>query len=214
MLCAVATSRILNAIESAPLAPPIGAPWVENLRAELTEAYARSLEATAQAGLAIGGGELDTAERSARTLVKESPYRESGYRLLMEALARRDNIAEALNVYEGLRQRLRTELGTSPSASTKDLHRKLLADPNNRPETEAAAQEQGMHLEVVKLPEAKHGFVLLPKRWVVERSFAWTSRFRRLARDYERMQETLAAMHFAVFAILMLNKAAPLLKST
>jgi transposase len=78
----------------------------------------------------------------------------------------------------------------------------------------AAAGEQGIQLEVVKLPEAKRGFVLLPRRWVVERSFAWTSRFRRLARDYERMQETLSAMHFAVFAILLLNKAAPMLKST
>src|SRR6266700_7685269 len=49
-----------------------------------------------------------------------------------------------------------------------------------------AAQEQGMRLEVIKLPQAKRGFVLLPRRWVVERSFAWMTRFRRLARDYER----------------------------
>ena len=48
------------------------------------------------------------------------------------------------------------------------------------PDAEAAASEQGIYLEVVKLPEAKRGFVLLPRRWVVERSFAWTSRFRRL----------------------------------
>jgi transposase len=82
------------------------------------------------------------------------------------------------------------------------------------PEPQQAAQEHGIHLEVVKLPQAKRGFVLLPRRWVVERSFAWTSRLRRLARDYERMEETLSAMHYAVFAILMLNKAAPLLKST
>jgi transposase len=82
------------------------------------------------------------------------------------------------------------------------------------PDAEAAASEHGIHLEVIKLPEAKKGFVLLPRRWVVERSFAWTSRFRRLARDYERIEETLASMHFAVFAILMLKKAAPLLKST
>jgi transposase len=46
-----------------------------------------------------------------------------------------------------------------------------------------AAAEQGIRLEVVKLPKAKRGFVLLPRRWVVERSFAWTVRFRRLARD-------------------------------
>jgi transposase len=49
-----------------------------------------------------------------------------------------------------------------------------------------AAQGHGIRLEVVKLPEAKRGFVLLPRRWVVERSFAWMTRFRRLARDYER----------------------------
>ena len=77
-----------------------------------------------------------------------------------------------------------------------------------------AASEQGIRLEVVKLPEAKKGFVLLPRRWVVERSFAWASRFRRLVKDYERLPETLAALHFVVFAILMLVKAAPLLRSS
>jgi transposase len=76
-----------------------------------------------------------------------------------------------------------------------------------------AAKAHGIDLLVVKLEEAKRGFVLLPRRWVAERSFAWASRFRRLARDYERLSETLAAMHFVVFAILMLVKAAPLLKS-
>lgn len=64
----------------------------------------------------------------------------------------------------------------------------------------------GMRLEVVKLPEAKRGFVLLPRRWVVERSFAWAARFRRLARDYERLPETLAGLHFLAFAILMLKR--------
>jgi len=70
-----------------------------------------------------------------------------------------------------------------------------------------AARESGIDLQVVKLEEAKHGFVLLPKRWVVERSFAWASRFRRLARDYERLPQTLAGIHFVVFAILMLPNA-------
>ncbi len=72
-----------------------------------------------------------------------------------------------------------------------------------------AARECGIDLQVVKLEEAKHGFVLLPKRWVVERSFAWASRFRRLARDYERLPQTLAGIHFVVFAILMLPQAVP-----
>ena len=74
----------------------------------------------------IGGGELDTAERSARTLVARSPYRESGYRLLMETLAARGNTAEALLVYDSLRTQLRDELGTAPSPETQNLHRLLL----------------------------------------------------------------------------------------
>ncbi len=68
-----------------------------------------------------------------------------------------------------------------------------------------AAQDQGMQLIVVKLPEAKKGFVLLPRRWVVERSFGWMARFRRLARDYERLPETLAGLSYLAFAIMMLK---------
>ena len=59
-----------------------------------------------------------------------------------------------------------------------------------------AAAEHGIQLEVIKHTEAKRGFVLLPRRRVVERSFAWAARFRRLARDYERLAETLAALHY------------------
>ena len=70
----------------------------------------------------------------------------------------------------------------------------------------AAADEHGIRLQVVKLPTAKRGFVLLPRRWVVERSFAWMARFRRLARDYERLAETLAGLHFIAFAILMAKR--------
>ena len=62
-----------------------------------------------------------------------------------------------------------------------------------------AAREHGIKLEVVKLPEAKRGFVLLPRRWVVERSFAWATRFRRLVRDYERYASTLADLHLIAF---------------
>lgn len=69
-----------------------------------------------------------------------------------------------------------------------------------------AAEAQGLRLEVVKLPEAKQGFVLLPRRWVVERSFGWVARFRRLARDYERLPETLKGLHFLAFAILMAHR--------
>src|SRR5579885_3463212 len=79
------------------------------------------------------------------------------------------------------------------------------ADPAN------AATAQGIRLEVVKHPATSRGFVLLPRRWVVERSFAWKSRFRRLVRDYERIDTTLAGLHFVAFACLMLHQALPLL---
>jgi transposase len=71
-----------------------------------------------------------------------------------------------------------------------------------------AAKQQRIELSVVKLPEAKRGFVLLPRRWVVERSFAWLTRFRRLAKDYERLASTLKGMHLAAFAIVMLARLA------
>jgi len=74
-----------------------------------------------------------------------------------------------------------------------------------------AAAEHGIKLEVVKLATAKRGFVLLPRRWVVERSFGWMSRFRRLARDYERLPETLAGLHYLAFVILMLKNVAEIL---
>lgn len=72
------------------------------------------------------------------------------------------------------------------------------------------AQAHGIQLEVIKAPEAKRGFVLLPRRWVVERSFAWATRFRRLVRDYERLPETVKGLHFIAFACLMLHKVANL----
>jgi transposase len=74
-----------------------------------------------------------------------------------------------------------------------------------------AAQEHGIGLEVVKQEEAKRGFVLLPRRWVVERDFAWASRFRRLVKDYERLPATVAGLHFVAFVCLMLNRATGLL---
>jgi transposase len=69
-----------------------------------------------------------------------------------------------------------------------------------------AAAAHHIRLEVVKLPEAKRGFVLLPRRWVVERSFAWMARFRRLARDYERLPAVVAGLHMLVCVCLMLHQ--------
>ena len=77
----------------------------------------------------------------------------------------------------------------------------------------ADADAHGIRVDVVKHTEAKRGFVLLPRRWVVKRSFAWAARFRRLAKDYERLPETVAGLHFLAFASLMLANCAKLLQS-
>jgi transposase len=76
---------------------------------------------------------------------------------------------------------------------------------------ERAAHGWGIQLEVVRLPEAKRGFVLLPRRWVVERSQAWLARFRRLARDYERLPETVRGLHLVAFILILLQRLIPLL---
>ena len=78
----------------------------------------------------------------------------------------------------------------------------------DQPAADAAAH--GIRLEVVRHAGAKRGFVLLPRRWVVERSFAWLARFRRLARDYERLPDTLMGWHWVAFAGLLLRRWAPL----
>ena len=76
------------------------------------------------------------------------------------------------------------------------------------PNAAEAAAANDIELVVVKLPEAKKGFVLLPRRWVVERTFAWAVRFRRLVRDYERYASTLEGFHLVAFVCLMLKKDA------
>lgn len=70
---------------------------------------------------------------------------------------------------------------------------------------EADAAQAGLKLEVVKQYEAKRGLAILPRRWVVERSFAQAAGFRRLARDDERLASTMAGYHWLAFAILMLQ---------
>src|ERR1700743_3443716 len=83
------------------------------------------------------------------------------------------------------------------------------ADQGYTGETSAqAASDEGIELQVIKLPEAKKGFVLLPRRWVVERSFGWLNRFRRLARDYERLPATPAGLRLRGFSLLMLARMA------
>ena len=107
------------------------------------------------------------------------------------------------------------ELAQQVQAVTGESVEVAFVDQGYTGETAAeAAEAHGMRLEVVKLSEAKKGFVLLPRRWVVERSFAWAARFRRLARDYERLPETLAGLHFLAFAILMLKQVVAILNQS
>lgn len=107
--------------------PGQDAPWVAEIRRELDEMRLRALECVGAIGLGMGSGELDAAERSGRRLVELAPFRESGHRLLMEALAARGNVAEALLAYERVRTLLRDELGVAPSRELQGVHARLLA---------------------------------------------------------------------------------------
>jgi DNA-binding SARP family transcriptional activator len=120
-------ARVAQHVCARGFLPGEDAPWIDGLRRQVEDAYLRSLELAAQSCVRIGGAELDTAERAARSLVEAAPYRETGYRVLMEVLQARDNSAEALHVYDGLRTLLREELGASPSPATQELHKQLLA---------------------------------------------------------------------------------------
>jgi len=119
-------ARVVQHIAVRPFLANEEAPWIEDRRRQLEASYLRALELAAHASLRIGGGELATAERSARSLIQRAPFRESGYRYLMEVLTAQDNRADALHVYDQLRTLLREELGTAPSPSTQELHRALL----------------------------------------------------------------------------------------
>ncbi|GJD78995.1 hypothetical protein GCM10007886_38170 [Methylobacterium gregans] len=106
-------------------------------------------------------------------------------------------------------------LAKAVQAATGDSVEVAFVDQNYTGQTPAAAaRRHGIELEVVKLPEAKRGFVLLPRRWVVQRSFAWATRFRRLVRDYELYATTVADLHIVAFVCLMLKKAALLVASS
>lgn len=107
------------------------------------------------------------------------------------------------------------ELAEQVQAFTGDAVRVAFVDEGYTGDiAEQMAADHGITLMVVKRPEATRGFVLLPKRWVVERSFAWAGRFRRLTRDYKRLAATLAGLHFLAFAMLMLKNVLPILTSS
>jgi len=119
-------SRVALHIAARAFLPGYDAPWIAEERRKLDDVLVRAHECVAASGLGLAGPELAAAERSARQLVELAPFRESGYRFLMQALDLRDNTGEALLVYEQLRRVLREELGASPGAATQALQRRIL----------------------------------------------------------------------------------------
>jgi SARP family transcriptional regulator, regulator of embCAB operon len=103
-------------------------PWLQEWRRRLEDIHVRGLECFAQARLGLGGPTLSQAEDCARRLIELAPYRETGHRILMEALERRGNVAEALLAYDRLRVLLRDELGVAPSPAVQSIHRRLLSE--------------------------------------------------------------------------------------
>jgi DNA-binding SARP family transcriptional activator len=101
-------------------------PWAEEHRRRLEEIRVAALECYAAVALGIGGSELAPGERVARELVELAPYRERGHALLMQILTARGNHAEALRIYETLRQRLRDDLGATPAPELRELQEELL----------------------------------------------------------------------------------------
>jgi SARP family transcriptional regulator, regulator of embCAB operon len=109
------------------LAGQDGLEWLDAWRRRLEDTLERALEAYVAACLGIGGTELAGAERAARRLLEHNPIRETGYGLLMRALAARDHVPEALRVYEQARTVLRDELGIPPGPAITRLHTELLS---------------------------------------------------------------------------------------
>ena len=108
-------------------------PWLNEWRRRLEEIHLRGLECFAQARLGLGGPTLPQAEDAARRLIELAPYRETGHRILIEALERRGNVAEALLAYDRLRVLLRDELGVAPSPALQSVHRRLLGESATTP---------------------------------------------------------------------------------
>ena len=126
-------------IASRGLLPGTQASWLEPRRQELADIRLQALEVIGRAGLSLGGTQLGSVERAARTLIDSEPYRESGYVLLMAALEAQGNVAEGLRVFEQLRTLLRDELGVAPSPEAIQAHERLLNPPPARQSRATAA---------------------------------------------------------------------------
>ncbi len=168
--------------------------WAEGRNAEPSAAIldSRTLQSTPESGARAG---YDGAKRKKGNKV-HMMVDTLGHLLALQVTAANEQDRAQV---ETLAEQVQTVTGETVSL--------VYVDQNyTGPQAAQDAAVHGIELHVVKLPEAKHGFVLLPRRWVVERSFAWAARFRRLAKDYERLPETLAGLHFLAFAVLMLAR--------
>ena len=125
-------SGVAYHVASRPLLQGHDRPWLDEWRRRLEDVRVRGLECFAAARLGLGGPTLPQAEECGRRLIELAPYRETGHRILMEALERRGNVAEAMRVYDRLRVLLRDELGIAPSPAVQSVYRRLLGEPASR----------------------------------------------------------------------------------
>jgi SARP family transcriptional regulator, regulator of embCAB operon len=121
-------SGIAYHVASRPLLKSHDRPWLDDWRSRLDDVRVRGLECFAAARLGLGGPTLPQAADCARQLIELAPFRETGHRILMEALERSGNVAEALRAYDRLRIMLRDELGVAPSPAVQNVYRRLLGE--------------------------------------------------------------------------------------
>jgi DNA-binding SARP family transcriptional activator/tetratricopeptide (TPR) repeat protein len=160
------------------LLPGAPAAWLQSPRRELGEVRLQALEIVGRAGLALGGNQLGSVERAGRSLLELAPYRESGYVLLMEALAAQGNVAEAVRVYERLRSLLRDELGTPPSQEAIAVHARLIGRGSGTPRP-GLTPEADRSTNVIALPAALRARAaprLVGRREELAAMRAWWSR--------------------------------------
>jgi DNA-binding SARP family transcriptional activator len=172
-------------VASRGLLPGAQARWLEPPRRELEDTRLQALEVIGRAGLRLGGSQLASVERAARALIEAEPYRESGYVLLMEALAARGNVAEGMRVFERLRTLLRDELATAPSPEAIGAHERLL-----RPAARAAPADQAhgqLVASSIELPAELRARSEVPlvgrERELSELSRSWTEARGQTPRD-------------------------------
>jgi DNA-binding SARP family transcriptional activator len=163
-------------IASRGLLPGSQARWLEAQRRELEDVRLQALEVIGRAGLSMGGTQLASVERAARNLIDTEPYRESGYMLLMEALAAQGNVAEGLRVFERLRTLLRDELGAAPSPEAIAVHEGLLNPAARAGEPVAAAEGETTVLPLPPEIEARgHGLLVGRRRELGELKDLWAA---------------------------------------